>query len=352
MVELLVVNVVSAGGGTIIHHQIIILLCPVPLCTILRVAMLHYQNAPSTGWSMVWQMWRLLAPHHWRQRWHQCPSIRLISDISHAQVAAATMDTPMHAPLLRTAVVVTNTFGGGAAELLGLLKVLGHRSLSQVTWRTTQSAELIVGRLKPRVEEGRVEVISVDTEERKRAHLLLLTSLLYLLKLENSSRITVTVVVQWRFYSVLFSHKRFVDKISFEVSFRWLQPADYVFLARLFDLDDDRNDEQDDNQATGHHDDGDVSVIQTVQDAGFPLLWMSGQYETEWQKVQSQPCAVNSCWGLLLSVRVPLQWFSSHGYTQFWMPLQTSVWLMHMLLWQKKVSPSHGAEKQKASVMQ
>ena len=40
---------------------------------------------------------------------------------------------------------------------------------------------------------------------------------------------------------------------------------------------------------------------------------------------------------------VPLQWFSSQGYTQFWIPLQTRVWLMHMLLWQKKVSPSHGA---------
>lgn len=51
-----------------------------------------------------------------------------------------------------------------------------------------------------------------------------------------------------------------------------IQPADDVFLARLFDLDDDWDDEQDDNQATGYSNDSEVSVIQSVQDAGFPLL--------------------------------------------------------------------------------
>lgn len=51
-----------------------------------------------------------------------------------------------------------------------------------------------------------------------------------------------------------------------------ISPADNVFLARLFDLDDDRDDEQDDDQATGHSDDGEVSVVQRVQDAGFPFL--------------------------------------------------------------------------------
>lgn len=49
-------------------------------------------------------------------------------------------------------------------------------------------------------------------------------------------------------------------------------PADDVFLARLFDLDDDRDDEQDDNQATGYSNDREVGVVQSVQDAGFPLL--------------------------------------------------------------------------------
>lgn len=49
-------------------------------------------------------------------------------------------------------------------------------------------------------------------------------------------------------------------------------PADDVFLARLFDLDDDRDDKQNDNQATGYTNDSEVSVIQRVQDTGFPLL--------------------------------------------------------------------------------
>lgn len=44
---------------------------------------------------------------------------------------------------------------------------------------------------------------------------------------------------------------------------------------------------------------------------------------------------------------LPLQWFSSQGYTQFWSPLQTSVLLIHMLLWQKNVLPSQGAKGQK-----
>jgi len=51
-----------------------------------------------------------------------------------------------------------------------------------------------------------------------------------------------------------------------------ISPADDVFLAWLFDLDDDGDDEQDDNQATGHYNDSDVSVVQRVQDTGFPLL--------------------------------------------------------------------------------
>lgn len=41
---------------------------------------------------------------------------------------------------------------------------------------------------------------------------------------------------------------------------------------------------------------------------------------------------------------LPLQWFSSQGYTQFWSPLQTNVLLIHILLWQKKVLASQGAK--------
>lgn len=44
------------------------------------------------------------------------------------------------------------------------------------------------------------------------------------------------------------------------------------------------------------------------------------------------------------SYTLPLQWFSSQGYTQFWSPLQTNVLLIHILLWQKKVLASQGAK--------
>lgn len=43
---------------------------------------------------------------------------------------------------------------------------------------------------------------------------------------------------------------------------------------------------------------------------------------------------------------VPLQLLSSHGKTQFCMPLHTREVLMHMLLWQKNVLPAQGAETQ------
>lgn len=57
MVHLMVVYVVLAGSGTI-HHQIILLLWPIPFCPILRIAMLHHQDAPSTRWcGVVGEAW-------------------------------------------------------------------------------------------------------------------------------------------------------------------------------------------------------------------------------------------------------------------------------------------------------
>ena len=47
----------------------------------------------------------------------------------------------------------------------------------------------------------------------------------------------------------------------------------------------------------------------------------------------------------------PLQWFSSQGYAQFWIPLQTKELLMHMLLWQKKVLPVQGAVERKKTLL-
>lgn len=71
------------------------------------------------------------------------------------------MDAAVHAPVLGATVVVADAFGRGAAELVELLKVLGEGGVGQVArGRAAQSAELIVRRLKARVEEGRVKVIS------------------------------------------------------------------------------------------------------------------------------------------------------------------------------------------------
>lgn len=48
--DLMVLHVVLAGGRTFIHHQIVVLFGPVALCPVLRIAVLHYQDAPSTCW--------------------------------------------------------------------------------------------------------------------------------------------------------------------------------------------------------------------------------------------------------------------------------------------------------------
>lgn len=58
-----------------------------------------------------------------------------------------------------------------------------------------------------------------------------------------------------------------------------LTPQDVLF-ARLLDLDDDGDDEEDEDDAAGDADDGPVSVVQVVQDAGFPVLFRS-QYPAE-----------------------------------------------------------------------
>lgn len=164
MVHLMVVHVVMAGSGTILHHQVILLLSSVPLCPILRVTMLHHQDAPSSCWcGVVWEARWLLAHHHRWHRWHKSPSVGCNGSVPHAQVAAAAVHTTVHTPMVGAAVVVPDAFGGGAAELVELLKVLGKGGIGQVAWGgPAQSAELVVWRLKTRVEEGRVKVISVD----------------------------------------------------------------------------------------------------------------------------------------------------------------------------------------------
>lgn len=162
MGDLMLVHMVLAGCWTIFHHQILLLLCPVPLCPILRIAMLHHQYAPSSCWcGVVGEARRLLGHRNrWQRRGHKSPPIRCSGSVPHAQVAAAAVD----AALLRATVVVADAFGGGAPQLL---KVLGQGGISQVAgWWGTQSAEFVVRRLKTRMEEGRVKVISVDRNRK------------------------------------------------------------------------------------------------------------------------------------------------------------------------------------------
>lgn len=169
MVHLMAVHVVLAGGGAIIHHQIILLLSPVPLCPVLRITMLHHQDASSPCWCVVvGKVWRLLVYHRWR---HESAPVASYSGISHAQVAAAAVDAAMHAPRLRTTVVVADALGRGAPQLVELFEVFSQGGISQVTrWRTSESAELIVRRLKARMEEGRVKVISVVARMQEHRH--------------------------------------------------------------------------------------------------------------------------------------------------------------------------------------
>lgn len=45
-----------------------------------------------------------------------------------------------------------------------------------------------------------------------------------------------------------------------------------VLFAWLFDLDNDRDDEENEDDATGDADNGPIGVVQVVQDVSFPLL--------------------------------------------------------------------------------
>lgn len=163
MVHLMAMHVVLASGGAIIHHQIILLLSPVSLYPVLRITMLHHQDASSSCWRIVvGKVWRLLVHHRWR---HKSTPVTSYGGISHAQVAAAAVDAAVHAPLLRTTVVVTDAFGRGAPQLVELFEVFSQGGISQVArWCTSESAQLVVRRLKARMEEGRVKVISVVTK--------------------------------------------------------------------------------------------------------------------------------------------------------------------------------------------
>lgn len=129
----------------------------------------------------------------------------------HRVTAAEVTAAAADAGRLRAAVVVADAPGRRAAlELLEPVEVIGRVVGGDVDRgrRPADGAQLVVRRLQGLVEQGGVEVI----------------------------------------------------------------PSDDVFLARLFDLDDAGHDEEDEHQPAGHGDDGQVGVVQAVQDAGFTLL--------------------------------------------------------------------------------
>lgn len=74
-----------------------------------------------------------------------------------------------------------------------LLKVLGQGGISQVTrWRTAESAELVVRRLKTGMEEGRVKVVSVVKSRKDDTHV------------HSNSCVTYTVYAQQSTKELLF----------------------------------------------------------------------------------------------------------------------------------------------------
>lgn len=110
--------------------------------------MLHHHHAP---------------PPCWGQR---SPPVSCTSGIPPAQAAAAAVDAVVDAPLLRATVVVANALGGGAAEHVELLEILGQCGICQVGGRcASQGAQLVVRRLHPWMEEDGVKVLS---ETRRR----------------------------------------------------------------------------------------------------------------------------------------------------------------------------------------
>lgn len=163
MVHVVVVNVVLTGGWNVIHHQIILfILCPVRLRPILRVAVLHHQDAPSTCRRVVvGEVRRHLIHHHRRHRRCSTPSVGRNGGIPQAQVATATVDAAVDASLVRAAVVIADALAFRAPEFVELIVVVCQGGISQVSRRVVaQGAQLIVWGLKTRVEQSRIKVIS------------------------------------------------------------------------------------------------------------------------------------------------------------------------------------------------
>lgn len=115
VIHVMPVHVALARSRAVIQHQILLLLLfsPITICPVLRIAVLHHQDAPSPRRRVVLGEVRRLLVHHHRR--HESSHFARGGGVSHAEVAAAAVHAAVHAPLLRAAVVVADALGGGAS---------------------------------------------------------------------------------------------------------------------------------------------------------------------------------------------------------------------------------------------
>lgn len=117
VIHVMPVHVALARSRAVIQHQIILLLLllfsPITICPVLRIAVLHHQDAPSPRRRVVLGEVRRLLVHHPRR--HESSHFARGGGVSHAEVAAAAVHAAVHAPMLRAAVVVADALGGGAS---------------------------------------------------------------------------------------------------------------------------------------------------------------------------------------------------------------------------------------------
>lgn len=183
-----------ARGGHLLHVVDV-----AGLCGFLRVAVFHDEDASSAGGRA----------EGLGGRGRQLGQDR---GVSAAEVAAAAPG----ARQLRATVMVVHAFGRGPPQRVEVLQVLGHVGKVRRDARPSQSAQLIVRRLRHLLENCLVKV---------------------------------------------------------------RLPLD-IFFTRLFDLHNDRNDYKDDHHAGGHADDSPAGVGQLVQETGFPLFCRSRRVKT------------------------------------------------------------------------